>query len=78
MFWFYGCETWGILTPWPGIEQTHTPVLKGEVLTTRPPICHFKFGLFFDKHVLLTFPASSLMISYPFMYQIIIYINGYH
>ena len=55
MFWFYGCETWGILTPWPGIEQTHTPVLKGEVLTTRPPICHFKFGLFFDKHVLLTF-----------------------
>ena len=43
------------------------PCTKGKGLTTGPQVCHFKFGLLFDKHVLLTFPVSSLIISYPLM-----------
>ena len=36
MFWFFGCEAYGILAPRPGIEPS-PPVLEGEVLTTGPP-----------------------------------------
>ena len=36
MFWFYGLELYGILSPLPGIEST-LPALEGEVLTTGPP-----------------------------------------
>ena len=36
MFWFFGCETCGILAPQPGIEHA-TPALEGEVLTTGLP-----------------------------------------
>ena len=35
MFWLLGWEICGILAPQPGIEPT-SPVLEGEVLTTRP------------------------------------------
>ena len=30
MFWFYGCEAYGILVPCPGFEPT-PPALEGEV-----------------------------------------------
>jgi len=36
MFWFFGCEAYGILTPWPGIEPA-PHALEGEVLTTGLP-----------------------------------------
>ena len=36
MFWFFGQEACGILTPWPGIEPA-PPALAGEVLTIGPP-----------------------------------------
>ena len=36
MFWFFGHEACGILTPWAGIEPA-PPALKGKVLTTGPP-----------------------------------------
>ena len=36
MFWFFGCEAYGILAPGPGIRLS-PPALEGEVLTTEPP-----------------------------------------
>ena len=36
MFWFFGHEACGILTPQPGIEPA-PPALEGKVLTTGPP-----------------------------------------
>ena len=36
MFWFFGLEACGILTPRPGIKPTPNP-LEAEVLTTGPP-----------------------------------------
>ena len=36
MFWFFGHEALGTLTPWPRIEPA-PPALEGEVLTTGPP-----------------------------------------
>ena len=36
MFWFFGHEAYGILTPQPGMEPT-PPALEGEALTTGPP-----------------------------------------
>ena len=36
MFWFFGCETCGILAPRPRIEP-RLPSLKDEVLNTGPP-----------------------------------------
>ena len=36
MFWFFGHQAYGILTPLPGIERTPS-VLEDEVLTTGPP-----------------------------------------
>ena len=32
MFWFFGCETWGILAPQPGIEPVPS-ALEGEGLS---------------------------------------------
>ena len=36
LFWFFGCEACGILSPWPGIEPA-PPVFEGKVLTTGLP-----------------------------------------
>ena len=36
MFYFFVCETWGILAPWPGIEPT-PPSLEGQVSNTGLP-----------------------------------------
>ena len=36
MFWFFGHETSGILTPRPGIEPT-LPALEDKALTAGPP-----------------------------------------
>ena len=36
MFWFFGCEVYGILVTQPGIEPV-PPALEGEALTTGPP-----------------------------------------
>ena len=36
MFWFFGWEACGVLTPWPGIKPV-TPALEGRVLTTGLP-----------------------------------------
>ena len=36
MFWFFGGEAYGVLTPGPGKEPV-PPGLEGKVLTTRPP-----------------------------------------
>ena len=35
MFWFFGLEVFGILSPRPGIEPT-LPALEDKVLTTEP------------------------------------------
>ena len=36
MFWFFGQEACGILSPQPGIEPA-PPALEGQVLATGPP-----------------------------------------
>ena len=36
MFWFFGCEAYGTVAPWPGIEPA-LPALEGKVLTTGRP-----------------------------------------
>ena len=36
MFWFFGCEAFGILALWPGIERL-PPVLGGEIFVTGLP-----------------------------------------
>ena len=36
MFWFFGHEACGVLTPQPGMEPT-SPATDGEALTTGPP-----------------------------------------
>ena len=46
MFWIFGPEVCGTLTPWPGIEPA-CPASEGKVLTTEPPgkslLWHFFF-----------------------------------
>ena len=44
MFWLFGCEAHGILSPQPGIKST-CPALEGEVLTTGLPVLLLVFHL---------------------------------
>ena len=58
MFWFFGHEACGILSPLPGIKPS-PPALEGEVLTTGPPgksqhYCFYLFVYYASK--LLHFP----------------------
>ena len=60
LFDFFGHEVCGILAPLPGIELK-TPVLEGEVLTTRPPV---KYTVVTDGiHLLntLLFPSNNAL-----------------
>ena len=37
MFWFFGCETGGILGPQPRAEPAAPPALEGQILTSGSP-----------------------------------------
>ena len=58
MFWFFGFEAYGILTPWPGIEPA-PPTLEGKVLTTglpgkSPRLLHIMFWNIEKEHLHLS------------------------
>ena len=67
MFWSFGCETYGILIPWPGIDSAPF-VLESEVLTTGPPGMSLPVlsgcSLYFEakKGQLLSFSVTWLLL----------------